>query len=701
MRRVPRTRQEIFFQVEPVPSHQRVASLWGALFNGIPHLLATVICVLVALCAAPTFAHAQLEDASMERMIERLGEQVIKPGGGALSPSTVVPLNLEVHWRLWLRLVETGEPGINELQALRDDALSLGLVSLPEHALAVQAVVRAREHYGLNATDAAALLTMAMTMVPDSPYPALELASLRLSESPGAPHRAIAPFVEGVRRGVSSPDVRTSWLLKFSMLFLLSVMVSFGAFMLAQLLRYFGVAAYDGTRALPRGFSSNQTVIVLVAAVIVPGLILRSPLASMLIMLAMVIPFQQINERVVSAFFLAVILALPTMDIGISRMVLFPGSPAQTLAHDHARGCDAPCMERSQKSLNDGASSAQTYAAAVALFRTGEAQAMERIVDLGQVHGEGAGRLLAGQWANLVGAALTAQGKPEDAIEFFERAEVFLPEAPQPHFNRMRALQLSGDEEGGYDALDQAVRRGLGSVGRYLDTSRRDANSLLMVIPLSVDQIWQEHQIYTDELTTISLISPFWTALAGQQVPLSLAPYLGGAGLLWLLLTLQLRLKHRVSTPCPKCGLARDPEDAHDLGGHHYCLPCYQTFVSGATLDYHARIHSETTLGRRDRFQSFLRRSLSLLLPGSGHVLGGHALRGTLAFFAVAFGTLWLIFPMGLWRVSTELFHDGWGGQAAIAIALIILGGIVGLIGLFLGVEPTRVRGKSQQEAPR
>ncbi|TXD37667.1 hypothetical protein FRC98_08230 [Lujinxingia vulgaris] len=678
-----------------------VTGLWGPLLGGRLPLLAAILTVCAAVLCVPLSAHAQHEDASLDRMIERLGEQDVQAGSGELAPSTVAPLNLEVQWRLWRTLIESGEPGINELQALRDDALSLGRVSLPEHALAVLAVARARDHYGLSTADTEALLTMAMTMAPELPYPALELARQRLKDQ-GAPHRAIAPFVEGVRRGVQSPDICMAWVLKFSIFFLLSVLVSFGAFMLSQLLRYFGVAAYDGTRWLPRGFSSNQTVILLVALVIVPGLLLRSPLASVLIMLAMVIPFQQINERVVSAFFLAVILALPSIDVALSRMVLFPGSPAQTLAHEHLRGCDSGCLERAKAHLGEDATPTQRYAAAVALFRTGTPEAMARVVDLSDDPQNQATRLLEAQWANLKGAALIAQARPDEALEPLERAELMLPEAPEPHFNRMRALQLSGDEEGGYDALDQAVRHGLASVGRYLDTGRRDANSLLMLIPLQSSQIWQEHLAYTETITTISMISPFWQALAGPQLPLSLAPYVGGAGLLWLLMTLQIYLRQRVSTPCPKCGLARDPDDARDLGGHHYCLPCYQTFVSGATLDYHARIHSETTLGRRDRFQSFLRRTLSLLLPGMGHALGGHALRGTLAFFALAFGAFWLMNPMGLWRVPTELFHEGWAGQQAIAIVLMALGALVGLWGLVAGVEPTRVRGaRGQSEAKR
>ncbi|WP_146618122.1 tetratricopeptide repeat protein [Lujinxingia litoralis] len=635
----------------------------------------------------------------MEKMIARVGETPNNvEEGGVLAPSTVVPLNLEVHWRLWLQMARAGQPGLEELRALRDDALSFGHVSLPEHALAVLAVARERETYGLSAADAEALVQMAMTMAPQLPYPALELARLRIIETPTAPHRAIAPLVEGVRRGAHWLDSKTSWTLKLCLLFLTSALVSFGAFMLAQLLRYFGVAAYDGARMLPRGFSSNQTVIVLVALVIVPGLVLRSPLMSMLIMLALVIPFQRLNERAVSAAFLALILALPSLDSALSHHVLYPGSPAQELSHTHQQFCDTDCLQRAETTLKQGASPVETYAAAVALFRTGQPAAMARIVELGAGESSQSPLRLRAQWENLIGAALATQGNPEEALRHFERAAELMPNAAAPVFNQMRALQLAGDVESGYDALDQAVRHDLAMVSRYLDTSRRDANSLLIIMMLSADQIWSVHKDHASTQPAVSLISPIWTALAGPMVPLSRAPFLAGFGLLWLLMTLQLPRSNRVSSPCPKCGLARDPEDADRLGGHHYCLPCYQTFVSGATLDYHARVHSETSLGRRDRFQSFLRRALSLLLPGTGHTLGGHAIRGTLAFGLLSFGALWWLYPMGLWRVATELFDDRWGGQLALATVMIALGALMGLFGCFRGIEPTRVSPSAKRE---
>ena len=164
-----------------------------------------------------------------------------------------------------------------------------------------------------------------------------------------------------------------------------------------------------------------------------------------------------------------------------------------------------------------------------------------------------------------------------------------------------------------------------------------------------------------------------------------------------MLLSLPLYLSGRTSTPCPKCGMARDPNDSERTGDHRYCLPCYRTFVSGAELDYNARVHNERVLGRRERFQDVLRRVLSLLLPGSGHAEAGHGLGGFLLAFSVLFGVGILLRPMGLWRPPYELFSDNWAAQQSIAWAVISLAAFFALSAVARGISPTKVSGPSSK----
>ena len=71
----------------------------------------------------------------------------------------------------------------------------------------------------------------------------------------------------------------------------------------------------------PSGFSSNQGVIVLLALIIVPGLLLQSPLLSALLLLMGFAIVQQPRERVVTAAIFGLLLALPMIERQLSDML--------------------------------------------------------------------------------------------------------------------------------------------------------------------------------------------------------------------------------------------------------------------------------------------------------------------------------------------------------------------------------------------
>ncbi len=627
------------------------------------------------------------DEPSMNELIERLGATAtVEERTAPLPVSTTSPVNMDVQWRLWQRMVADGQPGINELRALRHDAVSLGIPSVPVHQAALLAAAR-DDSYGLDDQAREELLEMAHAYAPHLPYAKLEIARFRWASDQHSPHRAVAPFIDGVTLGVAWLDTRISWSLKAVMLLLISLAIAFVGFLLAQLLRYFGIAAYDGTRALPRGFSSTQTVILLMALILVPGLVLQSPVLAMLTLLLVVIPFQQINERFVSLLFLGFLAALPWVDATLGKYVVYPGSTAQKLAHAHYHGCDEDCLPWLEALSKDGGVAA--YILASQRFYSADHEEMEALqswLDGRETESDG----LRASWANLRGAVGIARGQSADAMTYLEESIAVDPHQPAPWFNRMRAYQILGDVDASYDMLAHASRIDLQETNRRLQTARRDPASHLFLIPISADTIWQAYPPGVDGAP--SLITPYWTALAGEKIDLEWMPWLSLFGLLLIFGTLPLYLRCRVSTPCPKCGLARDPTDAHETSHHRYCLPCYQTFVSGASLDYHARVHSEVTLSRRAQVQDILRRFLSLATPGVGHTLGGHAIRGTLVTLLLAMGLLILFVPIEVWRVPFELFREHWLGEELLAWALLAIGGLVGLYGLITGVEPTSAR---------
>ena len=664
----------------------------GVSLRGVSRLLTSVLVVLVApVIAAAIPATADAQQQSIEGLLEGASERGVTDDDGRLPEPTASRVNLEVRWQSWQRGIADGDPKFSDLETLRSNAVSLGIPSLPYHQLAVLYEARRADELGLRDGQAIELRRTAHDFAPHLPYAKLETAQARLSGDLSSSYRAIPTYINGLQQGYLWLDTRIEWGLKIALWLLMALGAVFLGFVLGQLLRYFGITAYDGTRVLPRGFSSTQTVILLVALVLVPGLLLQSPLMSLLLLLLLIVPFQQLNERLVSCLFFALLAALPFVDDRLGEFLIYPDSEAQQVAHAHYHGCDDECRD-GLDAIADTDRGVARYVERVDRFRDGSHETMQQLSEwFDEYEPHRHDDSLAGHWLNLEGAVQIALGKHQEAIDTLDRAVELDTDSPAPWFNQGRAYQLKDQQSASHRAMQNAFGRDLDAVSRKADFSDRDPHSFLMIEPADATSIWSEHRPEADDAP--SLLTPGWTIIAGDRLDLDMALWLGLGAIAVTLLTIPLVLGRRVSSPCPKCGLARDPTETAETGHHHYCRPCYETFVSGASLDYHARVHSEATLGRRDRLQRFLRRAFSLVTPGVGHILGGHALRGTIALGALATGIFILVYPMGplaAWRGPFGLFETHWAGPSLIAWMCIAVAATFGLSGLINGIHPTR-----------
>lgn len=656
------------------------------------------ICLFLLVFSTPN-ATAQHLDAEVEGLLAKLktdaGDYEKKP----VPSSAVDPVSLDVHWRLFKRVVAENKLGGEELDALTRDTISLGHRNNPAYATAVYAIAQSKAAQAeIDAKQASKLFERAQNLAPDLPYPTLAHSAHLLHHDLGRFPAIVGLYIRGVGQGFHWLDTRIGWGLKLSTLGLLAFLGAFLLFLLAQLLRHFGIIAYDFSRLLPAGFSSNQTVILLVAAIIVPGLIFRSPLLSALVMLAILSLSQNINERVVTVLIFGTLAALPFVDQRMTQQLDWPESDAQRLFHAQYQHCATRCASAlEQQWLDSGGDPLLTYSVALSRYRTGSEAQRPEVVRLLDGVTQWPGELRASVY-NLKGAALVAEARPDDAVKWLElaSADPLANSATRAAaaFNLMRAHQMNTQRSAAAAALDQAIKADLGAIRQHLSLQRRDVNSFLLVEPLAPEVFWQRHQ--AQARTHVSLIKPVWRALAGPEIALDDAPMLGVIGILLALLGLPLMLTGRMSTPCPKCAMARDPHDAPRTGNHRYCVPCYHTFVSGASLEYSARVHNEKVLGRRERFQDILRRALSLLAPGSGHMQAGHGLLGFLVLFLTLFGLAILWLPMGVWRVPAELTSDNWAAQRTVAWLLVAVGASVALSAVIRGIRPAQERSASK-----
>ena len=660
-----------------------------------------LVCAMTVLfwLGLPTHAHTQELDGEVEALLKKLDNDEANYEKKPVPPSSVDPVNLDVHWRLFKRVIKSeGGTGAEELQAFTRDGISLGHRNSPAYATAVHTIAASEMASGnLSEPQAALLYRSAQALAPDLPYPTLAYGAHLMRHNMGRLPAIVSLYFDGISQGYHWLDTRVPWSLKLATLGLLAFLGASILFLFAQLVRNFGIVVYDLSRLLPAGFSSNQTVILAVALIIVPGLLLRSSLLSVLIMLAVLSLVQNLNERVVTLLIFGMLLALPTIDQHFSRQITWPSSEAQRIFHAQYLHCDADCESDLEARWLDstGQDPALTYANAYLKYRHGTPQDLENLLAmLDEV--EAWPEAMSASVENLRGAAWVALAQPDRAIVHLEAARAATQtRAKSIHaaasFNLMRAYQMDDARSSASSAYDDAIRTDLSALRAHLALERRDVNSFLIVKPLPTEIFWQRH--LTRQQETVSLITPVWQSLAGHKVGLERTPLLGGIGILIVLLGLPLWARRLTSTPCPSCGMARDPEDAPQTGGHRYCLPCYQTFVSGASFEYSARVHNERVSGRRERFQEFLRRALSLLMPGTGHCQSGHGLYGFLVIFTTLFGLALLWQPMGVWRAPHEILSQNWAGQQTIAWILVAIGASIGLSAAFRGIRPTQVSG--------
>ncbi len=657
------------------------STLRGCHFGGYLAVL-----ILLCLSIVPYSAHAQL-DEGMEEMLKSANLKGKGADNTPIANTNVSAVNRLVHWRLWKRVVTTGGgAGDDELTALESDGRSVGYVNQITYAMAVANIAGTMG----DAETGNAMFQQAQRLAPDLPYVYFAHAKYAFDRDPAAFHQWGAAWSRGMQLALAWPDTRFPWALKLLLFLLFAASIAALVFAFGQIIRQFGIVAYDAAAALPKGFSSNQTVILLLAAAIVPGLIYQSPLFGLVVLLALVAIPQQIRERLVSIVVFGLLAALPMLDRVADDLASYSGSQTQALVHAQYIHCGEACLEDLKARLeHDPKDQYIQFTVMLAEYRTSKPEALKRVISIANEI----------EWRpeikpyvlNLAGTSELALANPGKAVEYFRQAQPGMPKSGAPAFNLMRAYQLQDDVDKAAAALRESTSRNLQQITQYLRYERRDVNSFVIAEPLPLETFWHYHRGMEREHR--STVLPIWKALAGPKVPLDWSMYFGLAGLIVVFLTFPISFAGKTSTPCPRCGMARDPRDKGKTGNHMFCLPCYRTFVTGAGLDYHARVHNEHVLGRRERIGEVLRRMVSVLLPGGGHHLAGRSIIGFLVTLMLMLGVMMVTRPMGYIRPIHELYSDNWGGTVTIGWILLSIAVLIAFIAAARDIAPIKARG--------
>lgn len=639
-------------------------------------------------------ALAQERDAKMEAVIEAANFEALAAKQEPIPASQLDPISLQVHWRLYKQVLRRGESGTDQLEALQGDSVSMGRHNLPATSFAAIHLIEAEHDAGkLPAAQASESLKALMALSPALPHPALARARHLARSSPGEVGELVSSYREGVRRMLAWPDMRIPYQFNMGLALLLAFAGASILFLLTQLLRYFSVLSYDFVRLLPAGFSSTQGMLLLLGIVIVPGLLLQSPLLSALLLLGALGCVQQLRDRVVTLLIFGVLLALPLIEARLSNALTWSSGSSRELLQSQHTVCDRRCFDTLSASWREQESKdiLLDYTYWLQVYRTGSPHVLHGPSGLKEETVKAWPRSLRGYGYNLLGAAKLAQAKPQEALPLLtQAAEQLGRTTPAAYLNLLRAHQMLDDKESAQRAIDRANDIDLDATLLHLNTTRRDINSWLMVPALPAPFFWRRHEQANTQ--AVDLVASFWPYLAGRHIPLSWSQGMGGAGFLLVLLTAGLMWRGKTSAPCTSCGLARDPEDGGKNGNHPFCMSCYRTYVAGGSMTFQARVESEDTLNARRRMQVLTRRVLSALLPGAGHATAGYGVIGFAGMMSLLLGLLLVLRPQGVWRAPQDLLYADWLGLWVLG-ALLILGSLaLGFYGAARDIPPALSR---------
>jgi tetratricopeptide (TPR) repeat protein len=591
---------------------------------------------------------------------------------GPLPQPQVSQVSLQLTWRNWRDALLEGNSNPETLTSVRQHARELGRRNAIRYGLASLGELQQREALeALDASMLAATLTQIESLTPALPFPHLARVRLLATEAPSRVSDIVGSLGRGLRRAVAWPNTRVAWGLDLALSVGLALLVAFALFVLGQSLRHLGPVARDLQRLLPSAFSKAQVLVLLLLAVVAPAVVYRSPLLGVALLLLAASPPQHWRERLVSTLLFGCLALLPTIDDWIDDAITFQGSDSQQLLEAQYLHCDNACLERldpgieGSKEATDGA---ELYTWALARLRHGHPGGIERA--LHRLQEADFDAPIEGYAWNLTGAALLARGRSEAALDPLERAAQRLETSSAPLFNIMRAHQKRGNLDASQRAFERAVRRDVAAVSRARRRTSASPPSFLMLEPLPATYFWERHRRLHD--AERPLIESGWRAAAGPHLPFERAPLGAAIGGLVLLIGGLMRLAGRVSTPCPNCGMAREPGDPEKTRGDPRCYPCFRTFFGGGDLQYDARRHYEEMLERRARLYAYLRRGLSLVAPGTGHVVAGHAIGGVMLATTTVLGALWVVDPTWAWQPPHALFYDDWLGTKLLGGACLV-----------------------------
>ncbi len=551
---------------------------------------------------------------------------------------------LEDIERLWERrreaLARLDRAAADEAtEALLDMRRQLGISALPRMSVALQR--EGREHLRRkDSSDALKSAKLAVAIAPDSAGAHWFEARALIADNPLQAGPILSSTWHALRselRVIPQRRIHLANLLFNVSLGLILTGLCFLGLVVFRTLRHY---LHDFHHLFPRGAARIQTGVVGLALLVAPVL-LHAGLAVLVMVLTAAAWFHASwKERAVLAMTLVLLSTAPFLASVAAGHGSFWGTRAEEVWRlEHADGGASTVAVLDQRVREGSAHWTELFSLARHHKREGR---LEQAFGLYQAALDERPREPIIH--NNIGIVLYAQDDLEGALLAFRRATELNAASAAAWHNLSKVYFRTGEQGPGREARRRAVELDGSIMDEFPDAEAR-LNLALAEEVLSNRQILglarAGNERGEDAARQIKV------HLAGI-LPADMAPFLPVASLpLLFLAVVFVYRKSRPAASCVKCGRSACPRCDPEVGTGSLCGQCVSVFQNKKTVSQRARLLKEAKVRRHQSWREGSARAVSLILPGSGHILLDRPIAGALLLGVFLVGAMSLLLMLG------------------------------------------------------
>ena len=454
-------------------------------------------------------------------------------------------------------------------------------------------------------------------------------------------------------------------LTKMLFIFLFSVLLTIAAFSMVSLYKYFKLFAHDLSHLLPAPLPRHCAMCCALLVLALPLFLKWSIIIAAFFWLFLLFLYHSRREQQLIIIFTLFFLLSPLMIQILSQLIVTNAS--ETFYHAYQvneDNWDEKTGQMLDKRVSENAYDADAlFALALMNKREGritEAQRLySKLLELDPLDCR--------VWCNLGNTYLAAK-KPDSAIAQYTRSIELCPESVEGYYNLSRVQLLEYMFTESTKNFNKAKELDADRVDKFLQNYSENINRQVVDQTPPLAAIWQKTFSASDAKVRLSadLWDYLFSGISYKHRYGVIIVFLLFIGLLFI-----DRHTYDLSVACEYCGCAVCKKCKRLVLEYKLCKQCAAIFKTAHNIMISVSKKGEQ-VASIERFQGrriFVGKLLSVMLPGSGHLLFDHPFRGTaiLFFFFLLVSKLlfWNMLMVNPWQMIT--------GSAYLGILLMVI----------------------------